>query len=164
MRPLAAALALAAAALAAAPCAAEGAGGIAVRGAFAHPTPPGAPVAGAYATLANAGAADDLLIGVEVDPAVAGLAQIHEMRAEDGVMRMAEVEGGVPIPAGGAAVLAPGGLHVMLMDLAAPFAPGDRIEAVLVFRDAGAVPVAFEVIARGEVPADASETGTHSGH
>jgi len=40
---------------------------------------------------------------------VAGVAQVHEMKMEGGVMKMAAVQGGLELPAGKAVQLKPGG-------------------------------------------------------
>ncbi|MGR3540484.1 MAG: copper chaperone PCu(A)C [Hasllibacter sp.] len=125
-------------------------GEIAVGHPFAYATPPGAPVGGGYMVIANEGEADDVLLSVEVQAAVAGTVQLHEMTMRDGVMRMDEVRGGIPLPAGATVALEPGGLHVMFMGLAAPFEAGAAIPATLTFREAGPLEVEFQVVARGE--------------
>ena len=62
---------------------------------------------------------------------VAGVTQVHEMKMDAGVMKMAEVKGGLDLPAGKMVELKPGGYHVMLMDLKQPL--------TLVFKDAKGV-------------------------
>src|SRR5690606_28257843 len=104
----------------AAPEAAEASiGALTVSGAFARATLPNAPVAGGYLTIANGGAEADRLISA-TSPA-AGRSELHEMKMEGDVMRMTALENGIDIPAGGTVTLAPGGLHIMFMDLAQPF-------------------------------------------
>lgn len=124
------------------------AGGITVSTPFAIATAPGAPVGGGYMTIRNDGA-DDVLLSAAVPEEIAGMVQLHAMTTEDGVMRMSEVEGGIPLPSGETVTLEPGGLHVMLMGLAAPLAEGDEMPATLTFRDTGTLDVVFEVEARG---------------
>jgi hypothetical protein len=65
-------------------------------------------------------------------------------------MRMRPVDA-VEVPAGGEAVLEPGGLHVMLIGLKAPLEEGDSFALRLVFEDAGEVEVVttIEDIAHG---------------
>jgi copper(I)-binding protein len=49
----------------------------------------------------------------------------------------------IALPAGGTVRLEPGGLHLMLLDIAAPLAPGTTIEIELRF--AAAPPISLEV-------------------
>ena len=56
----------------------------------------------------------------------AGTVEIHDMKMENGVMRMFPVEN-VELPAGRAAKLAPGGHHLMFFDLKQPLKAGDRV-------------------------------------
>ncbi len=64
------------------------------------------------------------LVGVK-SPA-APVAEIHEMRLQDNVMKMRPVDK-LDLPAGQAVELKPGGYHVMLMDLAKPVKAGDTV-------------------------------------
>lgn len=61
----------------------------------------------------------------------AGVVEIHEMSMEGDVMRMRALPGGLPLPAGQAVTLAPGGVHIMLMDLKQPLQPGDTVSVTL---------------------------------
>jgi copper(I)-binding protein len=92
----------------------------------------------AYLTIRNTGDAPDRLTGVRT-PA-AGHAEIHAMVQEGGTMKMRPA-GPLVIPAGGAVTLAPGGLHIMLMDLAAPLEQGGTLPLTLIFERAGEVTV-----------------------
>jgi copper(I)-binding protein len=56
------------------------------------------------------------------------------MRMEGGMMRMRAVDK-LALPAGKAVELAPGGYHVMLMDLAKPLQEGDTVPLRLTFED-----------------------------
>lgn len=103
-----------------------------VQGAWARPGFAGGNSA-IYLTLLNGGDSDDRLIGVET--AIARAAEIHESEMKDNIMHMHPVAG-VAIPAGGRAELAPGGLHVMLVDLQQALADGDTIEVTLTFEQA----------------------------
>lgn len=62
--------------------------------------------------------------------------EIHEMRMEGDVMRMREI-GGIDLEPGKAVQLAPGGYHLMLLDLAQPARQGERILLVLTFESRG---------------------------
>jgi copper(I)-binding protein len=67
---------------------------------------------------------------------VAGLAEVHEMKMEGGVMKMRAVEGGLELPAGKAVELKPGGYHVMLLDLKETLMKDSSVPLTLVFKDA----------------------------
>jgi len=88
---------------------------------------------GAFLKLTVQGA-DATLIAV-TSP-VAGVTQIHEMAMSEGVMRMREVTGGVPLKAGQNFELKPGGYHIMMMDLKQPVKAGDRVLLSLTFKQA----------------------------
>ncbi len=118
-------------------------GDLEITGAFTRATLPNAPVAGGYLTISNKGAADDRLVSVST-PA-AGMAQIHEMKMEGDVMKMNELPEGLVIPAGGSVALAPGGYHLMFMDLTGPLVEGESIIVTLTFEKAGTVEVQIPV-------------------
>ena len=88
---------------------------------------------GAFLKLTVQGA-DATLIAV-TSP-VAGVTQIHEMAMSEGVMRMREVKGGMPLKAGQIFELKPGGYHIMMMDLKQPVKAGDRVLLSLTFKQA----------------------------
>lgn len=69
---------------------------------------------------------------VEAKSAVAGAAEIHEMKMENNVMKMRQVAG-IDVPAGKAVDLKPGGYHVMLMDLKEQMKEGASVPVTLVF-------------------------------
>ena len=118
---------------------------IIITNAWAAPTPPGVNVGAGYLTITNAQAADDTLIGVVSSRA--GRAEIHEMAMDGAVMRMRPVQS-LPIAPEVAAVLAPGGRHLMFYDLTAPFVAGETIDVTLRFANAGDIDVSLPVRAR----------------
>jgi copper(I)-binding protein len=124
----------------------EAAGPVVVTGAICRPTPTGRQVTGCYLTL-TAPAADTL---VSISSPVAALAQIHEMRMESNMMMMRELEAGLPLPAGEAVALAPGGNHIMLMGVTEPLKTGDTVPLTLTFATAAPVEVTATV---GQPPA-----------
>lgn len=121
-------------------------GPVVVAGAICRPTPTGRQVSGCYLTL-TAPAADTL---VSVASPVSALAQIHEMRLESNMMMMRELEAGLPLPAGEAVALAPGGNHIMLMGVTEPLKTGDTVPLTLTFANAAPVEVTATV---GQPPA-----------
>jgi periplasmic copper chaperone A len=62
---------------------------------------------------------------------VAGVVEIHEMAMAGDVMKMRAVPS-LPLPAGKAVELKPGGYHVMLMDLKGQVKAGDHVALTLV--------------------------------
>lgn len=88
----------------------------------------------AFGTLVNDGDEDLRIVAAE-SPSAPEL-ELHEVAMGDaGEMVMREKDGGFVVPAGGEHVLEPGADHLMLMDLAAPIAPGDDVEFVLTLED-----------------------------
>lgn len=61
---------------------------------------------------------------------VAGMVEIHEMKMDDGVMKMRAVDA-LPLPAGQAVALKPGSYHVMLMGLNGAIKAGDTVPLTL---------------------------------
>lgn len=121
--------------------------------AWIRETPPSVATAAAYARLEGTGTADRL-IGARAD--ACDRIEIHTHVAQDGVMAMSRIEA-LAIPADGAATLAPGGDHLMLMGLHHPLKAGDTITFTLVFESSGEVAVAFQVRdARAPAPSHSS--------
>jgi copper(I)-binding protein len=71
---------------------------------------------------------------VAVASPVAKVVEIHEMKMDGGVMKMAAIDR-LALPAGKAVELKPGGYHVMLMDLKQPLKAGDTVPVTLTFED-----------------------------
>ena len=67
---------------------------------------------------------------VAVSSPVAAMVEIHEMKMEDGVMKMRAIDA-LPLPAGQAVALKPGSYHVMMMGLKAPIKAGDTVPLTL---------------------------------
>ena len=111
-------------------------------------TPAGAPVAGGYLLITNAGDADDRLLTATTDRAPE--TQVHEMRMEGDVMRMRALSDGLVIPAGQSVSLQPGGYHLMLMGPEA-LTPGETHDVTLTFERAGEVTVPFAVETLGAI-------------
>ena len=130
------------------PAFAQGTGtSIAVEQPWARATPGGAKTGAVYMTLDNKSGTADRLTGVSSD--VAEKLQIHEMKVENGVMKMREIAGGLPIPASGSVVLKPGSYHVMLIGLKKPLTLGEKFPLTLTFEKAGNISVTVPVQAMG---------------
>jgi periplasmic copper chaperone A len=119
---------------------------------WARATPAGAKTGAAYMTIDNKANVADRLTGVSSD--VAKTLQIHEMKVVNGVMKMREISGGLPVPAGNSVTLKPGGYHVMLIGLNKPLKAGEKIALTLVFEKAGKVSVEVPVQGVGAMHSD----------
>jgi copper(I)-binding protein len=97
--------------------------------AICRPTPVGRQMTGCYLTLTTA-TADRLVSASSPD---ANMVQIHESRIEGGMMMMAELREGLPLPAGETVALEPGGNHLMLMGVKEPLTAGDTVALTLTF-------------------------------
>jgi hypothetical protein len=134
------------------------AGDLVITQAWTRATPKGAKTSGGYLTIENKGSAPDRLIGGSAD--IAGSAQIHEMSTERGVMKMRPVENGLTIEPGKSVKLAPGGYHLMMMDLKQPLKRGDKVPVTLEFEKAGKVTISLDVEGVGaQGPAGGSSMG-----
>jgi len=97
-----------------------------------------------FGELANTGDTD-LTVVSATSPATSSM-QLHEtVQNENGQMVMREVEGGFVIPAHGSLALAPGGNHLMFMDVTAPLRAGDDTTITLTFSDASTVDITAPV-------------------
>jgi copper(I)-binding protein len=81
------------------------------------------------------------------------------MKMVDGVMKMAEVKGGLELPAGKAVELKPGGYHIMLMDLKQPLEKDSTLPLTLIFKDAKGVESKLEL----KLPVNAMAMGKGPG-
>ena len=61
--------------------------------------------------------------------------ELHEVVMSDGAMKMRPKEGGFVVEPGTPHTLAPGGDHIMIMDLATPIRAGDQVEVTLDLAD-----------------------------
>lgn len=123
------------------------AGDIEVTRPWSRATPHGAKIGAGYLVLTNRGNAPDRLLSVTTT--AAGKVELHEMSMQNGVMRMRQLGGGIALPPGRTVTFAPGGLHMMFMELAAPLKQGQQFTARLVFEKAGPTEVTFDVRAIG---------------
>jgi len=97
-----------------------------VKDAWVRAPAPGQKVAGVYMEIVSR--TNTALVAV-ASP-VAARAELHSMALEDGVMKMRPLER-IELPAGTAVKLAPGGLHVMLIDLKQPLQRGEKVPLTL---------------------------------
>ena len=132
------------------------AGDLVISQGWSRATPGGAKVGGGYLTIENQGSAPDRLIAVSGD--VAGKIEIHEMAVKGGVMTMRALDNGLAIAPGKTVKFAPGGFHLMLIDLKTPLKQGDKVSVTLEFEKAGKVTASLDVQGVG-APGPAAQGG-----
>jgi copper(I)-binding protein len=130
-----------AAALAAFPAWAQ----VTIDNAWARATPPGAKIAAGYLTIRNAGPTDRL---VSASSPAAEKVETHVTIKDGEVSRMRQVKG-YGVPAKGTLELAPGGSHLMLVNIKAPLKEGDKVPLVLRFEKGGEVKTELAVRSLG---------------
>lgn len=130
--------------------------GVTVERAWARTSPAGTTMGAAYMDITST--VNDTLVGVGVDQNIARVAEMHEMAPAEpelgdgmgdgmagdmdsdmggdmggmGEMVMRQVES-IDLPAGTKVSLAPGGYHVMLIDLVKPLTAGQTFDLTLEF-------------------------------
>jgi copper(I)-binding protein len=126
------------------------AGAIEIKHPWSRATPKGASVAGGYMTLINTGTTPDRLIGGTT--ANAEKFEMHQMKMDNGVMKMRALPNGIEIKPGQTVVLKPGSYHLMFVGLKQPFEKGKRVKGTLIFEKAGTVEVEYAVESIGGTP------------
>jgi len=134
------------------------AGDLVITQPWSRATPGGAKIAGGFLTIENKGSAPDRLISGAGD--FAGKVEIHEMAVNNGIMTMRPLDKGLVIEPGKTVKLAPGGYHLMLMDLKTPLKQGDKVPLTLEFEKAGKVVLSLDVQGVGaQAPAGHDHSG-----
>ena len=130
-----------------------------VEGAWARATVQGQKGTGAFMNItAKEGTR---LVGVSSP--VAGVAEVHEMKMENDIMKMRAVPG-LDLPAGQTVSLKPGGYHLMLMDLKAPLMKDSTVPVTLMFKDAKGVETKLEMVLPVGLTAPGSAAGAPAAH
>ena len=134
---------------------------VSVTDTWARATVPGQKATGAFMKITAKDGAR--LVGVQSP--VAGVAEIHEMKMDRDVMKMAAIAG-LDLPAGKTVELKPGGYHVMLMDLKQALPKDSTVPLTLQFVDAKGKPsqMAIQVPVSSMAPGGAMPGGMSSGH
>jgi copper(I)-binding protein len=106
-----------------------------VQNAWARATVPGQMATGVFMSLSSPAGARLK----SVSTPVAGIAEVHEMRMDGDVMKMAALKDGLELPAGKTVELKPGSYHLMLMDLKTALKKDSSIPLTLVWVDSKGV-------------------------
>jgi periplasmic copper chaperone A len=132
-------------------------GELTISGQWARTSPATATTGAAYMTITSP--IDDVLLTASVDESIATSVELHEMvmmgdhsmdmndmdhSSMSGEMKMQQVME-IPLAAGKAVELKPGGLHVMFIGLVNPLQTGDTISLTLTFKSAGDVTISVPV-------------------
>jgi copper(I)-binding protein len=123
---------------------------VSVQDPYVRLAPPNAAATGAFMVIRNTGDKDVKVI--KADNPVSKATELHTHLNEGGVMKMRPVQA-IEIKAKGEAVLKPGGLHVMMIDLKAPLKEGDSVPITLTFDDGSSKQVDAKVVKATAAPA-----------
>lgn len=116
---------------------------VTVQDPYVRLAPPNAPATGAFMVIKNNGDKDVKV--VKADNTATKVTELHTHLNEGGVMKMRPVPA-IEVKAKGEAVLKPGGLHIMLIDLKAPMKEGDMVPITLTFDDGSSKRVDAKVV------------------
>lgn len=123
---------------------AQAVGNLTISNNWIRATPPAAMAGGGFLTIENSGTNNDTLISVEFNGAKKS--EIHEMKMDDGIMKMRPLYDGIVVPAGGKIELKPGGFHLMFMRLKDQLKDGQTFPVKLTFANAGEITLDFPVL------------------
>ena len=116
---------------------------VTVQDPYVRLAPPNAPATGAFMVIKNGGDKDVKVL--KADNPASRVTELHTHLNENGVMKMRPVPA-IEVKAKGQAVLQPGGLHVMMIDLKAPMKEGDVVPITLTFEDGSSKQVDARVV------------------
>ncbi|MGN6865431.1 copper chaperone PCu(A)C [Neisseria sp. P0020.S003] len=119
------------------------AAGIHIEDGWARSTVEGMKMGGAFMKIHNDEAKKDFLVGGSSP--VAERIEVHTHVNDNGVMRMREVKGGIPLEEKGVTELKPGSYHVMFMGLKKTLKEGEKVPVTLKFKNAKPQTVQLEV-------------------
>ncbi|MDO4906558.1 copper chaperone PCu(A)C [Neisseria sp.] len=138
------------------------AAGITVEKPWARATVEGMHMGGAFMNIKNDTRRDDFLIGGSSP--VSDKIEVHTHVNDNGVMRMREVEGGIPLKAGQTTELKPGSYHIMFMGLKRPLKQGEKVPVTLKFKRAKPQTINVDVNTAPKDSGNGHNQGGHSAH
>lgn len=97
---------------------------------------------GAFAIVENTGATAKAIVAASSD--ISDKVELHEMKNENGMMRMSPVKK-MDVPANGKLELKPGSFHVMLFDVKKKISDGEKISLTFTFDDGSKVTTEAQV-------------------
>ncbi len=132
---------------------------VTIRDSWVRPTVAGQKATGAFMKI-TAKENSKLL---SVSSPVAGVAEVHEMKMEKDVMKMAAIPS-LDLPAGKSVELKPGSYHIMLMDLKSPVEKGTKLPLTLKFQDAKGGKFQVDLLLDAAMPMAPGQPGGASPH
>lgn len=117
-----------------------------VENAFLRASPMMADVGAGFMVIKNKGKEDDRLVSAAAD--ISKTVELHTHVRDGDVMKMRRVDA-INVPAGGEALLQPGGDHVMFIGLHKPLVKGETVKVTLTFAKGGTVVVDAPVVEMG---------------
>lgn len=123
----------------------QSAGDLRIEHAWARATLGSARTGAVYLRIVNEGTTDDKLLAAHTS--VAGRSELHDIIRDGTVLRMRQLVDGLTIRPREAADLAPGGRHVMLIDLREALVEGQRFAMRLTFERRGDIDI--DVVVEG---------------
>ena len=107
-------------------------------------TAPNAPVSAGYLQITNMTGQTQTLVSAAAP--FSQTAEIHDMKHENGVMKMHQIDGGLVLPDGLTVALQPKGRHLMFMGLDRQLKPEQSYQITLTFTPCGDVTMPFLVV------------------
>jgi len=104
---------------------------------------PGMKSASGYLVVKNKGNKSDFLVSIET--LFSEKTELHKMSIVNDVMKMQKIDGGLEIPPGEEIHLEPGGYHIMFKKINKELILGEKLKAILKFKNTGKIIVKFEV-------------------
>lgn len=114
---------------------------------YAFATIDGSNISAAFGTLSNTSEQPIALQKVIIKGKIKGVAELHQTTNDNGMMKMLPVDS-IAIPAKQSIELAPGGLHIMLINLAKPLEAGKTIALKLAFDNGATLDLQVPIQAR----------------
>jgi len=127
---------------------------------MARPAPLVGGTGAVYFLLHNGGDTPVTLLGG--DSSASAAVEIHTTINDEGVMKMRQLTDGVDLGPDESIQLVPGGMHIMLVDLAAPLAEGDTFTLTLHFDGADDFTLDVPVVSMDMLPAEGEMEMDHS--
>ena len=121
--------------------------GIEAKDFYAFATIDGSNISAAFGTLSNTSEQPIALQKVIIKGKIKGVVELHQTTNDNGMMKMLPVDS-ITIPAKQSVELAPGGLHIMLINLAKPLEAGKTIALKLAFNDGTTLDLQVPIQAR----------------
>ncbi|MEW6602822.1 MAG: copper chaperone PCu(A)C [Nitrospirota bacterium] len=131
---------------------------VSVLNAWVRSAPPGADVLAAYMTIQND--SEETKVLTKVTSSMFGRIEIHKTEMSEGMMKMIPQES-LPIPAGEAVTLEPGGFHLMLMAPKSVPKEGEEVDLLLMFGNGHSQRIKVPVRAESDKGARMEEHGHH---